>query len=147
MLISFLALVGLLNGILTGIHNVIGVHSVGGHNVSFPSTLNSILGFFCAPVAWMIGIPWHDAPTVGNLIGTRAVLNEFIAYTELGKLANAHAIYHAHAGHRNVCAVRLCQPGLGGHADRRHRRTDSAAPQRAGESSACAHCWQAPWPT
>jgi CNT family concentrative nucleoside transporter len=92
MLISFLALVGLLNGILTGVHNLIGVHSVAGHAVSFPSTLNSILGFFCAPVAWMIGIPWHDAPTVGNLIGTRAVLNEFIAYTELGKLANAHAI-------------------------------------------------------
>ena len=92
MLISFLALVGLLNGILTGIHNIIGVHTVSGHSVSFPSTLNSILGFFCAPVAWMIGIPWHDAPTVGNLIGTRAVLNEFIAYTELGKLANAHAI-------------------------------------------------------
>ncbi len=92
MLISFLALVGLLNGILTGIHNLIGVHTVGGHAVSFPSTLNSILGFFCAPVAWMIGIPWHDAPTVGNLIGTRAVLNEFVAYTELGKLANAHAV-------------------------------------------------------
>ncbi len=92
MLISFLALVGLLNGILTGIHNVIGVHTVAGHAVSFPSTLNSILGFFCAPIAWMIGIPWHDAPTVGNLIGTRAVLNEFVAYTELGKLANAHVI-------------------------------------------------------
>ena len=92
MLISFLALVGLLNGILTGIHNALGVHTVSGHAVSFPSTLNSILGFFCAPIAWMIGIPWHDAPAVGNLIGTRAVLNEFIAYTELGKLANAHAI-------------------------------------------------------
>ncbi len=92
MLISFLALVGLLNGILTGMHNLIGVHIVAGHAVSFPSTLNSILGFFCAPVAWMIGIPWHDAPTVGDLIGTRAVLNEFVAYTELGKLANAHAI-------------------------------------------------------
>ena len=92
MLISFLALVGLLNGILTGIHNLIGVHQVGSHSISFPSTLNSILGFFCAPIAWMIGIPWHDAPTVGNLIGTRAVLNEFIAYTDLGKLANAGAI-------------------------------------------------------
>lgn len=92
MLISFLALVGLLNGILTGIHNLIGVHQVGGHNVSFPSTLNSILGFFCAPIAWLIGIPWHDAPIVGNLIGTRAVLNEFIAYTQLGQLANAHQI-------------------------------------------------------
>lgn len=92
MLISFLALVGLLNGILLGIHNAIGVHAVGGHAVSFPSSLNSILGFFCAPVAWLIGIPWHDAPIVGNLIGTRAVLNEFIAYTQLGALAKAGAI-------------------------------------------------------
>ncbi len=92
MLISFLALVGLLNGILSGIHNTVGVHTVGGRNVSFPSSLNAILGFFCAPVAWMIGIPWHDAPIVGNLIGTRAVLNEFIAYTQLGTLAKAGAI-------------------------------------------------------
>ncbi len=92
MLISFIALVGLLNGILLGIHNAIGVHTLNGHVVAFPSSLNLILGFFCAPVAWMIGIPWHDAPIVGNLIGTRAVLNEFIAYTELGKLAQAHAI-------------------------------------------------------
>ncbi len=92
MLISFLALVGLLNGILLGIHNLIGVHAMGGHDVAFPSSLNVILGFFCAPIAWLIGIPWHDAPTVGNLIGTRAVLNEFIAYTQLGQLANAGAI-------------------------------------------------------
>ena len=92
MLISFIALVGLLNGVLLGIHNLVGVHTVSGHAVAFPSSLNVILGFFCAPVAWMIGIPWHDAPIVGNLIGTRAVLNEFIAYTELGKLAQAHAI-------------------------------------------------------
>ena len=92
MLISFLALVGLLNGILLSIHNLLGVHTVANHAVSFPSSLNSILGFFCAPIAWMIGIPWHDAPIVGNLIGTRAVLNEFIAYTQLGALANAGAI-------------------------------------------------------
>ena len=92
MLISFLALVGLLNGILLGIHNLIGVHTVGTHAFAFPSSLNVILGFFCAPVAWIIGIPWHDAPIVGNLIGTRAVLNEFIAYTQLGQLANAGAI-------------------------------------------------------
>ncbi len=89
MLISFIALIGLLNGILTSIHNVIGVHTLAGHAVSFPSTLNAILGFFCAPVAWMIGIPWREAPLVGNLIGTRAVLNEFIAYTQLGQLAKA----------------------------------------------------------
>ena len=42
------------------------------------------LGFFFAPVAWLIGIPWHEAKLVGNLLGTRTVLNELVAYTNLG---------------------------------------------------------------
>lgn len=79
MLISFLALVSLANGILGGIHNWLSPH-----HVPFPSSLNAILGFFFAPVAWLIGIPWHEAPLVGNLLGTRTVLNELIAYTNLG---------------------------------------------------------------
>jgi CNT family concentrative nucleoside transporter len=80
MLISFLALVGLLNATMTGISNFAWAH---GH-IPFPHTLNAILGFFGAPVAWLIGIPWHEAKTIGNLLGTRAVLNEFVAYTQLG---------------------------------------------------------------
>lgn len=88
MLLSFLALVGLINGIMLGISNFAWAH--GQH--AFPHTINAVLGFFCAPIAWMIGVPWHDAPVVGNLIGTRAVLNEFIAYQQLGALTNAHAI-------------------------------------------------------
>ncbi|MGD0799465.1 MAG: nucleoside transporter C-terminal domain-containing protein [Acidobacteriaceae bacterium] len=84
MLISFLALVGLLNATMTGIHNMVGVHHIGRLQVAFPSTLNAVLGFFGAPVAWLIGIPWHEAPAIGNLLGTRAVLNEFVAYTQLG---------------------------------------------------------------
>ncbi len=79
MLISFLALVGLTNGILGGIHNDLATH-----HIPFPSSLNAILGFFFAPVAWLIGIPWHEAPLIGNLLGTRTVLNELIAYTALG---------------------------------------------------------------
>ncbi|QEE30187.1 NupC/NupG family nucleoside CNT transporter [Terriglobus albidus] len=82
MLISFLALVGLANGIMGGIAK----------HIPFPPSLNSVLGFLCAPVAWLIGIPWHEARTVGNLLGTRAILNEFIAYKNLGDLANAHGI-------------------------------------------------------
>jgi CNT family concentrative nucleoside transporter len=88
MLISFLALVGLLNGMMLGISNFAWAH--GQH--PFPHTINAVLGFFCAPIAWMIGVPWHDARMVGNLIGTRAVLNEFIAYEQLGKLAKAGAV-------------------------------------------------------
>ena len=80
MLISFLALVGLLNATMTGISNFAWAH---GH-IPFPHTLNAILGFFGAPIAWLIGIPWKEASAIGNLLGTRAVLNEFVAYTQLG---------------------------------------------------------------
>lgn len=82
MLISFLALIGLLNGIMLSTSNW-----AWSHGMRFPHSINNVLGFFCAPIAWLIGIPWHDAGTVGNLIGTRAVLNEFIAYQQLGQLA------------------------------------------------------------
>ena len=82
MLISFLALIALVNGLLGGTHNWLGAH-----HIPFPHSLDAILGFFFAPIAWLIGIPWHDAPTVGNLLGTRMVLNELVAYTYLGNYA------------------------------------------------------------
>ncbi len=84
MLISFVALVGLFNAIMLGIHNGIGVHYIGTHEVSWPTSLNAVLGFVGAPVAWLIGIPWHDARTIGNLLGTRTMINEFVAFTDLG---------------------------------------------------------------
>jgi len=80
MLISFLALVGLVNAVMLGISNFAWAH---GH-VPFPHSLNSVLGVVGAPVAWLIGIPWREAKDIGNLLGTRAVLNEFVAYTQLG---------------------------------------------------------------
>jgi CNT family concentrative nucleoside transporter len=80
MLISFLALIALADGILHGVHN--GLLHVG---VSwFPSSLETIFGVLFAPVAWVIGIPWHDCMIVGNLLGTRMVLNELVAYSMLG---------------------------------------------------------------
>lgn len=88
MLISFLAIVGLINAIMHGIS----VWSWDHGHLRFPDSLGNALGTLCAPIAWLIGIPWKDAPIVGNLIGTRAVLNEFIAYTHLGQLANSGAI-------------------------------------------------------
>ena len=82
MLISFLALVALLNAGLglvgDGLQRVIGV----GAGLS----LQLILGYLFAPIAWALGVPWHDAPTIGNLLGTRMVLNEFVAYSQLGPL-------------------------------------------------------------
>ncbi len=77
MLIAFLALIALANGILGGIHNRIGI-------VWFPSSLQQIFGVLFAPVAWVIGIPWHDCRAIGNLLGTRMILNELVAFSMLG---------------------------------------------------------------
>jgi concentrative nucleoside transporter, CNT family len=80
MLISFLALIALMNGILGGIHN--GLAHVG---ISwFPSSLEKILGTLFAPIAWVIGVPWHDCMAIGSLLGTRMALNEVVAFSQLG---------------------------------------------------------------
>jgi CNT family concentrative nucleoside transporter len=70
MLISFLALIALINALL----GLVGL------------SLQQIFGWVFAPIAWSMGVPWLDAPTVGNLLGTRMALNEFVAYSELGSL-------------------------------------------------------------
>jgi CNT family concentrative nucleoside transporter len=80
MLISFLALVGLVNACMLGISNALWAH---GH-IHFPHSLGNALGTLASPVAWLIGIPWNECQRIGNLLGTRAVLNEFVAYTQLG---------------------------------------------------------------
>jgi concentrative nucleoside transporter, CNT family len=70
MLISFMALVALLNALL----GLVGL------------SLQQIFGWVFAPIAWSMGVPWRDAPIVGNLLGTRMALNEFIAYSQLGPM-------------------------------------------------------------
>src|ERR1022692_342997 len=80
MLISFLALIALMDGILLGIHN--GLAHFG--FTWFPASLEIISGKLFAPVAWVIGIPWKDCTLVGNLLGTRMVLNELVAFSMLG---------------------------------------------------------------
>jgi CNT family concentrative nucleoside transporter len=77
MLISFLALVALLDSLLGWTHGLSYMHWV-------PGSLGQILGFLFAPVAWLIGVPWHDCRAIGNLLGTRMALNEVIAYISLG---------------------------------------------------------------
>jgi CNT family concentrative nucleoside transporter len=70
MLISFLALIALVNAGL----GLVGI------------SLQQVFGWVFAPVAWGLGVPWRDAATIGNLLGTRMVLNEFVAYSQLGPL-------------------------------------------------------------
>ncbi|MBI3477498.1 MAG: NupC/NupG family nucleoside CNT transporter [Acidobacteria bacterium] len=77
MLISFLALIALVDGVFGWTHN---------HIAWFPQSLESILGVVFAPIAWLIGIPWRDCPTIGSLLGTRMVLNELVAFSKLGPM-------------------------------------------------------------
>jgi len=77
MLVSFLALVALLDSLLGWTHGLNYMHWV-------PGSLGQILGFLFAPVAWLIGVPWRDCGAIGNLLGTRMALNEVIAYISLG---------------------------------------------------------------
>jgi len=73
MLISFLALVALVNALL----GLVGL------------SLPMIFGWVFAPVAWSMGVPWIDAPRIGNLLGTRMAVNEFVAYKALGEMKSA----------------------------------------------------------
>jgi CNT family concentrative nucleoside transporter len=77
MLIAFLALIALLNGIMGWVH---------GYVPFFPGSLQTVLGWLFAPVAWLIGITWNDATHIGSLLGIRMVGNELIAYGQLHDL-------------------------------------------------------------
>ena len=77
MLISFLALVALLDMLLSWAHIHAGFHWISG-------SLGEILGYVFWPVAWLIGVPAQDCSLIGNLLGTRMALNEVIAYIALG---------------------------------------------------------------
>jgi CNT family concentrative nucleoside transporter len=70
MLVSFIALIALVNAML-GLAGL---------------SLQQLFGWVLSPIAWSLGVPWRDAPAIGNLLGTRMVLNEFVAYSQLGPL-------------------------------------------------------------
>jgi CNT family concentrative nucleoside transporter len=70
MLIAFVALIAVTNGVLGAAH----------------TSLQTIFGYVLGPVAWTLGVPWTDARTVGNLMATKLVLNEFLAFSMLGPL-------------------------------------------------------------
>ena len=82
MLISFLALIALADGIMGGVHN--GIARLGWSG--FPGSFEQIFGVLFAPVAWVIGIPRHDVSAIGSLLGTRMILNEFVAFSRLAEI-------------------------------------------------------------
>ncbi len=117
MLISFLALIALVNAIL-------GLVPVGGgQNLS----LQWIFSRIAAPLAWLMGVPWKDSFAVGNLLGTRFVLNELIAYSQLGPLKQILEprsfviATFALCGFANLSSIAIQIGGIGSLApDRKH---------------------------
>ena len=81
MLLAFIALVAMLNGILAGVCSVLGMED--------PLTLEMLLGWLCAPLAYLMGVSWEDATAVGALLGVKTILNEFVAYLSLSQGAEA----------------------------------------------------------
>ncbi len=117
MLISFLALIALVNAIL-------GLVPVGGGQ---HLSMEWIFGRIAAPLAWLMGVPWKDSFAIGNLLGTRLVLNELIAYSQLGPLKAALdprsfvIATFALCGFANLSSIAIQIGGIGSLApDRKH---------------------------
>ncbi|GLI85955.1 nucleoside permease [Rossellomorea marisflavi] len=116
MLLAFIALVALINGILGLIGGLFGYSDL---------TLELILGYVFSPLAWAIGVPWSEAVTAGNFIGQKLVINEFVAYSNfapvLGDLSDKAVaiISFALCGFANVSSLGILLGGLGNLAPNR----------------------------
>jgi concentrative nucleoside transporter, CNT family len=135
MLLAFIALIALVNGPVQWLGTVGGDHSINavlsanaGHPVVL--SLETLFGWILAPVAWLIGVPWHDATLVGSFIGEKVVINEFVAYADLAKhldlLAPESRLIATYAlcGFANFSSIAIQIGGIGGLAP--NRRGDLA---------------------
>ena len=77
MVLAFVALVALANGLLGGLGNMVGVADL---------SFQRIVGYIFQPIMFLIGVPWAEADTAGGLFGTKIVLNEFVAFIDLGAM-------------------------------------------------------------
>ena len=127
MLLAFIALIALINWPLTWLGEVTGIAA----EIGRPTDLATLLGFVLAPLAWVIGVPWADATTVGGLIGTKVVLNEFVAYVNLGEILKGNVpgvtlsdqgrlvATYALCGFANFSSIAIQIGGIGGLAPER----------------------------
>ena len=123
LLIAFVALVALVNVIVGGIAGLFGAPDL---------TLQAILGFLLAPLAWLMGIPWPEAREVGSLIGLKTIVNEFVAYQALanaiveGTISERSATIASYAlcGFANFGSLAILLGGIHGIAP--ERRPESA---------------------
>jgi CNT family concentrative nucleoside transporter len=118
LLVAFVAMIALANDVLGGLGAWLGMPGL---------TLQTLLGWLLAPLAFLMGVPWHDASAVGSLLGVKTVLNEFLAYQELallvqrGELAERSAVIASYAlcGFANFGSLAILLGGIGGLAPER----------------------------
>ena len=122
MLIAFVAMIALLNGLLGGIGGWFGIEGL---------TLQGILGKLLAPLAYLIGVPWHEAAAAGSLIGQKFIMSEFIAYlsfSEISDTLSPHTqviVTFALCGFANLTSIAILLGGMGSLVP--ERRQDIAA--------------------
>jgi CNT family concentrative nucleoside transporter len=113
MLIAFVSLIALVNGLFGWAH---------AQMAWFPATMQELFGWIFAPVAYLLGVSWADAPHVGKLLGTRLVLNEFVAFIDLGKLPEQGIVLdprskiiatYALCGFANISSIAIQVGGIG----------------------------------
>ncbi|MDR9416854.1 MAG: nucleoside transporter C-terminal domain-containing protein [Gracilimonas sp.] len=123
MLLAFIALLAMFNGILGWGSDLSGITSLLGESL----TIEMLLGWLFAPIAWLIGVPWADAVNMGSMLGTKIVLNEFVAYLLLAEEVAAANISpktiamatFALCGFANFSSIAIQIGGIGGLAPSR----------------------------
>ncbi len=123
MLLAFIALLAMFNGILGWGSDLFGITSLLGES----RTIAMLLGWVFAPIAWLIGVPWADAVNMGSMLGTKIVLNEFVAYLQLAEEVSAANISpktiamatFALCGFANFSSIAIQIGGIGGLAPSR----------------------------
>ncbi|HAK42252.1 MAG TPA: NupC/NupG family nucleoside CNT transporter [Clostridium sp.] len=116
MLLAFISLIALVNGIIGFIGGLIGINGL---------SLEMILGYIFSPVVAIIGVPWNEALTAGSLLGQKIVLNEFVAFSKLGPMIGelsektAAIMTFALCGFANISSIAILIGGIGGIAPKR----------------------------
>ncbi|MDN4503523.1 NupC/NupG family nucleoside CNT transporter [Alteromonadaceae bacterium BrNp21-10] len=118
MLLAFVALIALLNGLIGWTGGLFGVDDL---------TFQSILGYIFQPLAWTLGVPWHEANIAGSFIGQKLVVNEFVAYLDFIEHKEALSaqtqaiITFALCGFANFSSIAILMGGLGALAPNRRK--------------------------
>jgi CNT family concentrative nucleoside transporter len=116
MLVAFVALIAMLNGMVGGLASLAGFEGI---------TMDLILGKLLSPVMYLLGIPWQDAAAAGNLVGQKFILNEFVAYAQLQQIKDSldpHTVIvstFALCGFANLSSIAILLGGLGAMAPTR----------------------------